>query len=295
MKRLRIAFCTITIIVVFSFFYYNNQYYARRLIAAIDAKDINQVEQLLMSPTGNVNSPPALCPLFWSLLTELYVYTPLQEACRKGDYEIIKLLVEHGATPNRVGTYPYSPLMIVVEKMDVDRFKAVELLVENGANLNYITRGQCAISLAAETNCLESVVLIEYFESKGQDVYGQYPFGSLLHYACRGGNSEAICYLVTIRRMDVNAINEDGETPLVSLMHPLAEKRIEDVYFLLDNGANVSVANASGRNVFYYSATSGNADIASFFKNIAYGKRQSYFTDREQILQSSSVRKPMSL
>lgn len=35
---------------------YNNQWYTTRLITAIKSNDITRVEQLLKSPTGNVNA-----------------------------------------------------------------------------------------------------------------------------------------------------------------------------------------------------------------------------------------------
>lgn len=61
-------------------------------------------------------------------------YTLLMTAARQGRPDIVRILLQHGADPNALTSIGRTPLLFAAESGDL---KSVELLVKNGANINY--------------------------------------------------------------------------------------------------------------------------------------------------------------
>jgi len=250
------------------FSYFNNTYYSQQLISAIEQDDVERVRELTNSKFGNVDSLPVVSKHL-ALLAERQYPTPLQAACRKGNFEIVKLLIDKGADVNYVvsGMDTRSPLMLAAYNKSDSKLEIIKLLVENGANIDYVTRGQTAMTCLAETDHPQTIESIEYLESKGQNVYGEnYPYGTLLHYACRVGNSLVINYLVTERNVDVNAINSEGRTPLIYLMFPVAPKSIDDLMLLLEYGADKTIVDNDGYTAYDYAVKYEKTEFAELLK-----------------------------
>ena len=75
--------------------------YAKALNNAIDAENFNTVKQIIEECPESVNTYPTLAPSWWQgemLMTTIYY--PLSEACKVGNLEMVKLLVENGADVN---------------------------------------------------------------------------------------------------------------------------------------------------------------------------------------------------
>jgi len=265
-----ILWCLLVVgIAVLAFSYFNNVYYSQQLISAIEQDDAKRVRELTDSKFGNVDSLPVVSKHL-ALLAERQYPTPLQAACRKGNFEIVKLLIDKGADVNYVvsGMDTRSPLMLAAYYNERDsKLEIIKLLVENDANIDYVTRGQTAMTCLAETNHPQTIESIEYLESKGQNVYGEnYSDGTLLHYACRAGNSLVINYLVTERNVDVNAINSDGRTPLICLMFPVAPKSIDDLMLLLEYGADTTIVDNDGYTAYDYAIKYEKTEFAELLK-----------------------------
>jgi ankyrin repeat protein len=86
------------------------------------------VAEWLIGNGANVNAKDAPGPR-----GEKGSMTSLHAAAEKGQLEIAKLLLEHGAKPNPKMTNGYSPLMLAAES---GRVPLVKLLVKHGANVN---------------------------------------------------------------------------------------------------------------------------------------------------------------
>ena len=243
----------IVIGVLASYGYLTNEYYAKKLIEAIEEDDLIKLRQLLSDEKGNVNSSSK--SELYSLYTENQSINPLEAACIKGNYDAIKLLLEGGANPNKIhgiGSH-YSPLMIAIGNAESDnRLEIVKLLVESGADLSHFSNGRSAITIASEGIESDSIILIEYLESEGQDIYEVYSYGTILHYACRSGNSNVIKYLVSERGFDVNLRNSEGRTPLMVYVDTsfTSNKNMGDVILLLEKGADKSIIDNEGRTAF---------------------------------------------
>ena len=72
--------------------------YAKELNKAIDAENFDEVNRIISECPEAVNTYPTLAPMWWQgeiLMTTIYY--PLSEACKTGNLEMVKLLVENGA------------------------------------------------------------------------------------------------------------------------------------------------------------------------------------------------------
>jgi len=265
-----VAFTILTLIIggilISGFGYYNNQYYAKRLINAIKSDDVQRVEHLVKSPFGNIESLPIISKLF-ARISEQEFSTPLQEACRAENYEIIKLLVDHGADVNYVvsGMNEYSPLMLAAYGEGEEKSEIIRLLVEEGANIEYSHHGESAMTRLAEINSDRSILLIEYLESRGGKIEEGHDGDSLLHYACKSGSIIVIKYLVSDRRFDVNAKGFNGATPLIAYNYPVKHKSIDGLTFLLENGSDKSIKDNDNKTAYDH-ALESYPDFAEMLK-----------------------------
>ena len=196
--------------------YFNNQYYSKKLIAAIREEDVAKVELLTKSIFGNVNSLPILSR-YIAKMTEQNISTPLQEACEKGNHDIIKMLLDKGADPNIVGTYDAYPLSLAAVYGGEGRFELIKLLVENGANVN----NGAIVAFVPRSISSDSVKILEFLEG-----YGAVIDEKIFWVACRRADSAVIRFLVTDRNLDVNYRDkDDGSTPLISFVYPYYDDR----------------------------------------------------------------------
>jgi ankyrin repeat protein len=103
MKKRLILTILAVIFIIMTPFYYFNQIYAQKLNSAINDKDTAKVEKLLKQ-SGNVNAKPGLFD-FLATITETSNFPPLIHACHWGNIEIVKLLIDNGADVNFIKEY----------------------------------------------------------------------------------------------------------------------------------------------------------------------------------------------
>ena len=180
-------------------------------------------------------------PLVILQLTGCATMTPLTAAAKEGDVAIIKELIKKGAKvdePNP-GNWSATPLYWSLWSATNNcKFEAAELLLKKGANVNSADSfGLAPLHLAV---CCKDVDLsfIEHLIEKGADVNLKNTSDGWrgLHYAISCG-SDDVARLLIEKGADVNAIADDGTTPLI-----LAAKN-DSVFIaklLLEKGANVN-------------------------------------------------------
>jgi hypothetical protein len=152
-----------------------------------------------------------------------YDLTALDMQICAGDAEVVKMMLDHGAQPNRkIREYP---LLVAVLS---DRADIARLLLEHGADV----RARTTITDRASSPYM--------------------PIGAtVLHFAASKSrrNSIQMLDLLTAYGVDVNAQDADGRTPL--MWASVAAGR-DIVPWLLRHGANASLRDNHGETALYF-------------------------------------------
>ena len=172
-------------------------------------------------------------------------------AIEKGQFDIVKVLVEHEVNINARAPYSrFTPLTLAAER-DIEEIS--RLLVENGADVDgkdYL--GQTAIFRIGK------LAIVKILVNRGanvnvQDKYGRTPL--MIH--AEKGNKDIVSYLVA-HGADVDRKDTVGWTALHISGH------LTIVKILVDGGANVNVQDSDGHTPLMIHAENGNKDIVSY-------------------------------
>ena len=184
------------IILSLGFIACSQNFYNKRLMKAIVNDDIKQVSSILKKQKADINH------ISEEFSYSHYSHTPLTLASI-GGYEIVKLLIEHGADINAKNNNGWTALMWALVSNNAEYLEIIKLLVENGANINTKNNnGDTALIIASR-------------------------------YTWR---LKAVKYLVG-NGADINAKNNNNET---SLMHASYNGHLELVKYLVENGAYIN-------------------------------------------------------
>jgi len=136
--------------------------------------------------------------------------TALHYAAEKGDLEVVKFLVEHGADIKAEDlVLSRSVIHFAAENGHLD---CIKYLTEKGANLlDRDSFGATAMHYAARSNKLEVIKFLvdRKIDYRAKDARGW----SAMHYAAEGGSIDVVRYLLA-KGLNINELNEDGRTPL---------------------------------------------------------------------------------
>jgi ankyrin repeat protein len=189
--------------------------------------------------------------------------SPLIEAVKLSDTELVRMLLDAGADPDSPNQDNQTALMLA---STLGSLPIAKLLIDRGADVHAVEnfRGQTALMWAAAGNYPD---IVELLLAKGVDVKlrGKHddwprqmtsepraqfrPTGGLtaLLYATRSG-----CYRCAVAIVkagaDINQPNPDGITPLINA---LDNRSFDIAMFLLDQGANPSTWDMYGRTPLY--------------------------------------------
>lgn len=178
--------------------------------------------------------------------------TPLFVAAQK-NYEVAKLLIDHGADVNGRGEYGMTVLMNAAKEGNLDIVKA---LVENGADINARDEsGNTAFMVAASNNRLD---IINYLHDQGADIQAADNEGNnALKSAIQSYRTGGAVKLLIELGVDINKINEKGNTPLmISAMC----KEPGAIKLLLDQHAKVDIQNHEGETALMKSCDKGSIE-----------------------------------
>lgn len=197
----------------------------------------------------------------------------------KNSYEIIKMLIEREAeiSFDIVGRTPlfYSallnnidainPLITVIKKnwsyddAEEELLSVLFKIIESSESIESIekilsffdisTLNKCNkngenlihIAIFNKTLCLDIITLLHHKYGLNCNVKDKY-LNTPLHDACFNGNTESIVALLKIDGIEINPINQEGNTPLHALMDSTGFK-IETLDLLLKKGANQEIKN----------------------------------------------------
>ncbi|XP_052086467.1 serine/threonine-protein phosphatase 6 regulatory ankyrin repeat subunit A-like [Mytilus californianus] len=240
-----------------------------------DTKLVINKEMLVRMNLNVFFIPTETTGTFW------FAQTPLCLAIRRGQNEVVALLLKYGAmvdlTYENISTdissttisYGYTPLfaacqrknyeivdMLLKRRADLNKalydacregyLDPVQFLVKKGANVNAYARYGQTVVYAACIGGNYSIVkfLIEEgaIVSKGVRQIDQIEHLSCLHVACIGGNHHIVRLLID-RGLSVHSIS-NFKRPL--LHTACIEGNYEIVKMLIDKGVDINVSNANG-------------------------------------------------
>ncbi|MBQ6901968.1 MAG: ankyrin repeat domain-containing protein [Oscillospiraceae bacterium] len=163
-----------------------------RMLDAIRNNDINKLERILKFADPDCVTDTVVK----AVMSEELRYTPLGEACKKGDFEMVKLLVENGANVNYVPIKTEaSPLGFAAKSDSVDNLKIVEFLLEKGADVNYSRNNHdhpAGMALHDRELRPNGMEILKALMEAGADPQKE----RILRAACNWRDEEAIRYLV---------------------------------------------------------------------------------------------------
>ena len=178
--------------------------------------------------------------------------TPLHSASLYGRLDIVRFLLDHGATSNSKDKYGRTPLHLVAKgeyNLEQDRVRIAQLLLDRGADVNAQTEwGATPLHLASYLGRIDIArVLLDRgatANSKGRK--GRTP----LHCVAQGrhlySTDDAIhvSQLLLERGADANAADEEKRTPLHLASY---YGKVEIAQVLLDSGASVNSIGVHGQ------------------------------------------------
>jgi ankyrin repeat protein len=209
-------------------------------------------------------------------------YTPLMHAIASDNPDMCRLLLQSGANPNIRAPQGISALAYALYKKSTrppqSTLEIVRLLLENGASINSSFSGpQAPVLIAAIHMCLGGqelinaglgVKLCELLIKHGADVNSFDEYGSTLHRAIVGASfpagglifDQALISFLIKSGANVNASSKDGTTPL---HRSVMTGNLEACRQLLTLGANVLCVDAKGRSPLHWCYGSNfNHDLA---------------------------------
>jgi ankyrin repeat protein len=190
-------------------------------------------------------------------------WTPLMQASNSGYPDICKLLIERGAKVNASNEEGWTPLILATKKnikslgaidmktypTPMDKLETAKLLLNNGANLNNVTKLGTPLLSAVQQNFIEMVKLLV---ERGADVNLQNENGTTpLIKACFNEFFEIAKYLVE-NNADINRSDKEGFTPLMFAAGKGNEKLSE---YLIDRSADINSENRDGITALFLAAS----------------------------------------
>ncbi|MBI4027479.1 MAG: ankyrin repeat domain-containing protein [Verrucomicrobia bacterium] len=176
--------------------------------------------------------------------------TPLVRASRRGDLEIMRLLLKAGADPNRISAYGNSSAL--VDAVQFGHWDAACLLIGAGADVNKPlpqSDGLCSLHVAARRGD-PSFVRLLLEAGANVNVAGKRGW-TPLHAAAAAGQHQVIQSLIAAgASLDAQTTIgfPAGETPLMAAVEPCGSP--ECVKVLLEAGADISIRNKKKQTVF---------------------------------------------
>jgi ankyrin repeat protein len=215
----------------------------------------------------------------------------LHRAAEKGDFEVVKNLVEQGADVNENNKSDRTPLFGAAKSGNLE---VVKYLLEQGANVNAIDKnGEFPLFYAAQSGNLEVVeylvknrahvkaknnkditplfcaakngnlAIIKYLVEQGADVNAKDNLnGEISHFnaACSGGHLEVVKYIVA-QGLDVNEKNKYYKTPL---FNAVSSGNLATVKYLVEQNADINAQDYKNETPFFYAVKNGNVKIIKY-------------------------------
>lgn len=229
LKIILISIALLLVLNMISVFYGMIQ--CNKMIDAIEDNDINKLKRIIKFSNPNCVSDT----LIKTVGSESERYTPLGEACKVGNFEMVKLLVEDGADVNYVPLLTStSPLGFAAGSDGGGNLKIVKYLIEKGADVDFSKYkhshpGFRVLSTGGNELRPNGMEILEELLKAGTDPTRE----RLLQVACVQKHEKVIRYLVEKWGYDAS-----DPRNLCGYCYGGGEYSYETFKYFLDRGAN---------------------------------------------------------
>ena len=182
--------------------------------------------------------------------------TPLMYAASQGRFDVVKYLIDHGADVSYYSKKYHrkrTALHIAIER---DDFKAVEALLDKGAEIDVEDEDRCTpLILAAGRGHID---ILLYLINHSADVNKKDRHKrTALHYASVSGDLKVVKALLS-KGAEIDVEDEDRCTPLILA----AERRhIDILLYLINHSADVNKKDRHKRTALHYASVSGDLKV----------------------------------
>lgn len=222
------------------------------MIGAIEKNDLIELSHLLEKNVSK-NKKPHLIGFDRKNDQALLVASDL------GNVEAVKLLVEHGASVNVVGTNGETPLLMAVKSHHKTKYDIIYYLIEKGADINKTNAAHrsaiCELLYTSKTNdTLERFELFQYLLNHRADIYDTSPFGCILFDACVNNDIQIVKYLFENYHLDINMQSKKYKNTKVYneslLMMTTYRDSLEVCVYLIEKGIDKTLKDSNGKTAY---------------------------------------------
>lgn len=254
----------------------SNYYYSRKLVSAILDNDVVLVQQIVEKKPSCINTYPSITSKWWQAAMDMRVCYPLNEACGTGNIALIKLLINNGADVNC--NDGFTPLSVTYNGKGDDWYDISQILIANGALLDYITEysGGKSSVLQDIVSSRTGAALPGYIPENEEEVvkafiyaleninYDNVDWMTVLQHSVSNDRIQIVDLLITGGYCNTNDSTETGQ--MTALMFAARDSTPEMVQLLLDHGAEKSMRDSDGKTAYDYAVRFGKKHNAELLK-----------------------------
>lgn len=188
----------------------------------------------------------------------------LHYCCKKDLYESVLWLLNQGVSPEIENNQKETAIFYAIHSKSS---AIMQLLIEHNANINHLNIYRRTALQDAVISASNRIVnfLIEVTTNLGNcDIHGN----NLIFDAIANGNLEIIKKVASLQEININQINEEGNT---ILQKETVLKNNNLALLLLDLGANPTILDKNGKNFLFYAITKGIENISIIQKAVELG------------------------
>jgi ankyrin repeat protein len=247
---------------------------SKRIVALIEEKDYENLEKACSSAVF-IDRVPVFSH-FMCCLAEIQVWTPLQEACIHSDTTAVRILLENGADPNATQPFHGQWDPPIVLAAGVGNVQIMQLLLEHGAEpnkygqeiLTRLTRaaryGQYDHSITLNDYKIAYELLASQGITADLDDFDERP---LLCESALLSDLEVTDYLVSEKGLSPLVICADGRTLLhYCCLSGWTDPTPEYVSYLLEKGVDWTLRDSKGKTAYDYAVEGKHEEIAQMLK-----------------------------